>query len=97
MTYSFRRPSLSRSRPVRPMGETAPSQHIEEIFKQILGGCTSVLKVLGALRNRLGNSHCTGKAGVKPAPIHGEFEINLARSLPLYLLSKPEAKAPLTD
>ena len=32
----------------------SPSQHTEEIFKQILGGVTSVVIGLGSLRNRLG-------------------------------------------
>jgi len=34
----------------------APSQHSEDIFKQIFGGCTTVLEGLGALRNRLSDS-----------------------------------------
>ncbi|MEB0093219.1 abortive infection family protein [Pseudomonas sp. CCI1.2] len=75
----------------------APSQHTEKVFKQILGGCTSVVEGLGALRNRLSDSHGTGKAGVKPAPRHAELAVNLAGSLALYLLSTWEAKAPLTD
>ena len=35
----------------------APSQHTEQVFKQILGGCTAVVEGLGALRNRLSDSH----------------------------------------
>ncbi len=31
----------------------SPSQHTEEIFKQILGGCSGIVNGLGALRNRL--------------------------------------------
>jgi Abortive infection C-terminus len=34
----------------------APRQHTEQVFKQILGGCTSVVEGLAALRNRLGDS-----------------------------------------
>lgn len=34
----------------------APSQHSAAVFKQILGGCTSVVEGLGALRNRLGSA-----------------------------------------
>jgi hypothetical protein len=70
----------------------APSQHTEKVFKQILGGCTSVVEGLGALRNRLSDSHGTGKAGVKPAPRHAELAVNLAGSLALYLLSTWEAQ-----
>ena len=54
----------------------APSQHTEQVFKQILGGCTSVVEGLGALRNRLSDSHGKGKAGVKPAPRHAELAVN---------------------
>jgi hypothetical protein len=70
----------------------APSQHTEQVFKQILGGCTAVVEGLGALRNRLSDSHGKGKAGVKPAPRHAELAVNLAGSLALYLLSTWEAK-----
>lgn len=71
----------------------APSQHTKKVFKQILGGCTSVVEGLGALRNRLSDSHGTGKAGVKPAPRHAELAVNLAGSLALYLLSTWETKS----
>src|SRR5262245_2417593 len=33
--------------------KVAPSQHTEQVFKQILGGCTSVVQGLASLRNRL--------------------------------------------
>lgn len=72
----------------------APSQHTEQVFKQILGGCTAVVEGLGALRNRLSDSHGTGKSGVKPAPRHAELAVNLAGSLSLYLLGTWEAQSP---
>lgn len=75
----------------------APSQHTEKVFKQILGGCTSVVEGLGALRNRLSDSHGTGKAGVKPAPRHAELAVNLAGSLALYLLSTWDAKSSTSE
>lgn len=70
----------------------APSQHTEQVFKQILGGCTSVVEGLGALRNRLSDSHGKGKAGVKPAPRHAELAVNLAGALAIYLLATWEAR-----
>lgn len=70
----------------------APSQHTEQVFKQILGGCTSVVEGLGALRNRLSDSHGRGKAGVKPAPRHAELAVNLAGALAVYLLATWEAR-----
>lgn len=65
----------------------APSQHTELVFKQILGGCTAVIEGLGALRNRLGDSHGKSKGGVKPAPRHAELAVNLAGALAIYLIS----------
>lgn len=70
----------------------APSQHTEEVFKQILGGCTAVVEGLGALRNRLSDSHGKGKGGVKPAARHAELAVNLAGALALYLLATWEAR-----
>jgi len=59
----------------------APAQHLEGLFKQILGGFTSVVQGLGSLRNQLSDSH--GKAGKapKPAPRHAELAVNLAGSM----------------
>jgi hypothetical protein len=70
----------------------APSQHTEVIFKQILGGCTAVVEGLGALRNRLSDSHGKGKAGVKPAPRQAELAVNLAGALAVYLLATKNAR-----
>lgn len=70
----------------------APSQHTEQVFKQILGGCTAVIEGLGSLRNKLSDSHGQGKIGVKPAPRHAELAVNLAGALATYLLSTWEAR-----
>ncbi len=70
----------------------APSQHTEAVFKQILGGCTAVVEGLGALRNRLSDSHGKGKSGVKPAPRHAELAVNLAGALAIYLLATKNAR-----
>lgn len=71
----------------------APTQHTEQIFKQILGGCTSVVEGLGALRNRLSDSHGKGKAAVKPAARHAELAVNLAGAMAMYLLATWEGKS----
>lgn len=70
----------------------APTQHTEQVFKQILGGCTAVVEGLGALRNRLSDSHGKGKAGVRPAPRHAELAVNLAGALAMYLLATWDAR-----
>jgi len=70
----------------------APSQHSEDVFKKILGGCHSVVEGLGALRNRHGDSHGTGKKGVKPAPRHAELAVNLAGTMATFLLATWESQ-----
>jgi hypothetical protein len=70
----------------------APSQHTEQVFRQILGGCTSVVEGLGCLRNRLSDAHGKGKIGSKPAPRHAELAVNLSGALAIYLLATWEAR-----
>lgn len=64
----------------------SPSQHTEEIFKQILGGCSGIVTGLGQLRNRLGDAHGQGKMNIRPAPRHAELAVNLSGSMALYLI-----------
>lgn len=75
----------------------APSQHTETIFKQILGGCHAVVEGLGALRNRLGDAHGTGKHGVRPAPRHAELAVNLAGAMATFLVATWEARTKLSS
>jgi len=63
-----------------------PSQHDEQIFKQILGGCATVVEGLGALRNKRGDAHGKGKNNVKPAPRHAALAVNLSGALASYLV-----------
>lgn len=72
----------------------APSQHTEDVFKQILGGCTSVVTGLGSLRNRLSDSHGRGKekAKVRPAPRHAELAVNLAGTMATFLVATWQAQ-----
>lgn len=68
----------------------APSQHTEEVFKQILGGCTSVVEGLGALRNRLSDAHGKGRRAVRPGPRHAELAVNLAGAVARFLQATHE-------
>ncbi len=68
------------------------SQHSEQVFKQILSGCQSVVEGLGALRNDLGDAHGQGKKGYKPAPRHAELAVNLAGAVALFLIATHEAR-----
>jgi len=71
----------------------SPSQHTEQIFKQILGGCKSVVEGLGALRNKLSDAHGKGKKAPKPSPRHAELAVNLAGSMATFIVSTWEARS----
>jgi hypothetical protein len=70
----------------------SPSQHTEQIFKQILGGCKSVVEGLGALRNKLSDAHGKGKKSAKPSSRHAELAVNLAGSMATFIVSTWEAR-----
>lgn len=70
----------------------APSQHTEQIFKQILGGCTSVVSGLGALRNKVGDAHGQGKNPIRPKQRHANLAVNLSGSMATFLVETWEEK-----
>jgi hypothetical protein len=70
----------------------SPSQYTEEVLKQILGGCSSIVNGLGTLRNRLGDAHGQGKNPVRPASRHAELAVNLAGSVALFLVETWETR-----
>ncbi len=72
--------------------QLAPSQHTEEVFRQILGGCTAVVEGLGTLRNRLGDAHGKGARAVKPARRHSQLAVNLAGTMATYLIETFEER-----
>jgi hypothetical protein len=78
-------PALYRS--VAKELDLAPAAHSEQVFKQILGGCQSVVEGLGALRNRHSDAHGKGKAAAKPGGRHAELAVNLAGSMADFLIA----------
>lgn len=74
----------------------SPSQHTEQIFKQILGGCQTVVEGLGALRNKHGDAHGKGANYNKPSSRHAELSVNLAGTMTAFLISSFEEKKPKT-
>ncbi|MEG4113240.1 MULTISPECIES: abortive infection family protein [unclassified Microcoleus] len=70
----------------------APQQHQEEVFKQILGGCQSVISGLGTLRNKLSDAHGKGKQAIKPSPRHAALAVNLAGSMAAFLVATWEER-----
>jgi len=70
----------------------APEQHSEEVFRQILGGMTTVVNGFAGLRNRYGDSHGKEKRYVRPAERHAKFAVGLAGVLAAFLLETLEAR-----
>lgn len=65
----------------------SPEQHDLAIFKQILGGCSSIVNGLGNLRNIHGDAHGKGKTQhYRPSTRHAELAVNLAGSMALFLI-----------
>lgn len=72
----------------------SPSQHTEQVFKQVLGGCHSVVQGLGAMRNRLGDAHGKGSTAYRPLPRHAALAVNLRGAMAMYLVETFEARKP---
>ncbi len=70
----------------------APSEHSEQVFRQILGGCKSVVEGLGSLRNKLGDAHGKGSRPIRPAPRHAELAVNLAGAMATFLVQTWEQR-----
>jgi hypothetical protein len=77
--------------------QLAPDDHSEQVFKQILGNCQSVVESLGALRNKLGDAHGGGPKRARPAPRHAELAVNLAGSMATFLVATWEARKGARD
>ena len=69
----------------------APGAYSEQAFKQILGGCHSVVVGLGSLRNKAGDAHGSGRRTYRPAPRHATLAVNLAGSMSLFLIETHES------
>lgn len=64
----------------------SPEQHSEETFKQILGGCVSVVNGLGSLRNKLGDAHGKGRGVMRPSVRHAKLAVNLSGAMAVFLV-----------
>ena len=71
----------------------SPSQHTEQVFRQILSGCHSVVQGLGTLRNRLSDSHGAGRVAARPAARHAELAVNLAGSMAAFLVETANGRS----
>lgn len=68
----------------------SPNNHNEQVFKQILGGCSSIVNGLANLRNEYGDSHGKGLKVYKPDQRHTDLAINMACSMSLFLIQTYE-------
>ncbi len=70
----------------------APSQHTEDVFRRVLGGCSSIVEGLGSLRNKVGDAHGQGKRPVRVAPRHAHLAVNLAGTMASFLIETWNAR-----
>lgn len=70
----------------------APDDYTEQVFKQILGSCQTVVESLGALRNKLGDAHSGGPRRARPHARHAELAVNLSGAMATFLVSTWEAR-----
>jgi hypothetical protein len=69
----------------------APSQQTEAILRQVLGGCTSVVEGVGAMRNAMGDAHGKGKSRIGAESRHAELAVNLAGAVATFLVETWES------
>jgi hypothetical protein len=65
--------------------ELTPDSYTDEQIKRILGGATSAVEGLGALRNRSGDAHGKGRTGYRLDARHAALAVNLAGTVTLFL------------
>jgi hypothetical protein len=74
----------------------APDLHTEQIFKQILGNCQSIVESLGAMRNKLSDAHSTGPLRARPTARHAKLAVNLAGTMATFLAETFLERTPKT-
>lgn len=67
-----------------------PQQHEEQVFRQILTGCGTVVEGLSSLRNKFSDAHGKGPTVGKPSKRHAELAVNLAGTLSSFLVATYE-------
>ncbi|MBR9648579.1 abortive infection family protein [Clostridium tyrobutyricum] len=70
----------------------SPAQHTDDIIKQILGGCFSIVQGIGALRNKISDAYGQGIDRISPYERHAMLTVNAAGTLATFLLQTFENK-----
>lgn len=65
----------------------APDQHNEQVFKQILTGCSSIVSGLAAVRNAYGEVHGKDTKYVRPSERHARLAVGVGFSLAEFLIA----------
>ena len=68
----------------------SPEEHQEEIFKQILGGCISIVNGIGSLRNQISDSHGKSTKYIRPAERHATLVVNLSGTMAQFFMETYE-------
>jgi len=64
----------------------APDQSGEQLFKQVLGACHTVVEGVAAIRNKFGDAHGKGAGAITPSDRHARLALNLAGSAAMFLV-----------
>jgi len=64
----------------------SPEAHTEQVFKQILTGCVSVIEGLGTLRNKHSDAHGKKITNIRPSARHAELAVNISGAVCSFLL-----------
>jgi Abortive infection C-terminus len=73
--------------------QLSPDTQKEEVFKQVLTGCTSIACGIAGLRNAFGDSHGQGIKGKEAESRHARLAVNSAGTLALFLIETHLAQA----
>jgi hypothetical protein len=83
-------PSLYKG--VQKVLKLSPADQTEDRFRAILGGCTTIVKEIGSVRNRHSDAHAPGRKTYRLAHRHASLAVNLAGSMALFLIDTHEAR-----
>ena len=64
----------------------APNHQSDQLFRQLLGACNTIVEGLYSIRNRFGDAHGQGSSAAAPSPRHAELAVNVAGSLAIFLV-----------
>lgn len=85
--------ALPKETTIKPLWTTVakdlgfdPSQLEDDDLKKILGGLSSIVDGVGALRTHAGSAHGRGKTGYRIQPRHARLAVHAAHTLVLFAL-----------